>query len=217
MEVKRPYHGIDLVDPLVVAEYWEGHEVECVYRAWESFCGQVDPYVSHVEDPRGVDIDLVDSMFYEWFVFDYQTDEGRTPLELYIELAPDGMGEEQRALLRQLADSQRFAQYWVMDQDPKAGSSELVDAATGEEIVLLDDVVAQTSWWNAGLVGLRVARLGGSWFMVGRTPLHDAGRRLPDVPRIERPSFLRLVQKTVGLDGEYSASVCLHECVLNAA
>ena len=28
---------------------------------------------------------------------------------------------------------------------------------------------------------------------------------------------MRLVQKTVGLDGEYSASVRLHECVLNAA
>lgn len=208
-QAERLHSGIDLIDPMIVAEYWEQYERESLYQGWEKFCREVDPYVTHVTEPRDVDIDLVDSMFFEWFVFDCRVSEVGTPLALYAECAPDDLSERQRDLLHQLQQTQRFAQFWVLSQDPCTGISILRDASSGERLRLQDDVVAQTPWWQNGLLGLRVAQLDGTWYMMGRTPMHDAGCSLPLPAPIDRPSFLCLVQKTVGLDGEYTDSVRL--------
>ncbi|MEE1274088.1 MAG: hypothetical protein UHI81_06255 [Olegusella sp.] len=213
MKGKRLRGGIDLLDPMKVAEYWDRHEHGTVYRGWECFCREVDPYITHVKAPRDIDVDLVDSMFFEWFVFDYRMSDGRTPLEIYAECAPDGLDACKQSLMCQLRQTQRFAQYWVISQDPLAGVSTLRDASNGEVLMLHDDIVAQTPWWQHGLLGLRVALLDGTWYMMGRTPMHDAGRPLSVTGYIERPTFLSLVQKTVGLDGEYLDSVQLHEYV----
>lgn len=201
-----------------MARYWEDRKLEFLEPANELFMAFVDPAFRYGEEPY-VGHDEFSMFFTEWVLFEFAFLERRTPLEEYAAHPPAGTEPARVARLGEIARSQFFSRFAILDKDPATETVVLSDVVTRRRYDVCDPVTCLQPRWRDGTIGVRIACADGAWHAVGQAHLYD--RALPehtdrDGPgffheedRLIRPEaehmgfYLRLLRDTVGIEGRY--------------
>lgn len=145
---------------------------------------------------------------------------GRTPLQVYQELAGEIASPGTQERLAQIEKTQFFGKFVIQDKDPARDVVVLRDRHTAERYDVVDRAVCETDRWREGTLAMRIACVDGIWLNVGGSRLYDvapAGSTAHDGPGEVHPEdrdvlpeaehaglFLRLVRDCFGADGRYS-------------
>jgi len=178
---------------------------EVFMRAQEEFMDFVEPAVAYMAYPDPLELEKLNALFSEWFLFDFDAGDGLSPLE-------EAAGESE--LLSQIADTQFFSHFWVMSQDAKSCVVELRDVRSGEDFSIIEPDIARQPKWAKGTIGVRLARIDDVWTPACQSFLHDnapskpvpAGDVRADEDRRDPHLFIDLVEKVFGNFGEYHES-----------
>ena len=175
-------------------------------EAQDVFTRFVDPHVLHEEGFEESEKIVMDPLFTEWFFYDYELGMELSPLQLYSIMEPT---------VEEYADTQFFSQFWVITQNRRTGGVRLRDTRTCEDFTVFDKEIANQRAWSHGLLGVRLARVGGTWQTCGRFRPHDncrtkpapASRKSYEGMRYDRFALLKLGAELIGENGEYRESV----------
>ena len=181
-------------------------------EAQDVFTRFVDPHVLHEQEYVESEKNAMDTLFTEWFFYDYELGMELSPLQLYSIMEPT---------VEEYADTQFFSQFWVITQNRRTGEVRLRDTRTCEDFTVFDKEIACQRTWSHGLLGTRIARVGGTWQTCGRFRPHDncrtkpapASRRSYEGMRYDRFAMLTLGAELIGENGEYRESVTEHVLV----
>ncbi len=200
-----------------VFDQWASHDAPYYEESAELFSELVRPQACYKLRPSSADLVEMNLAYTEWFLFEFPLLRGMTPLELSA--GETGAWEEEssndRAIrLSQVADTQRFSQFCISGAGER-GAVRLVDVIRDEEIELNKPELAQNANWCRGIFGLRVAKVDGTWVLVGkncfcdRAPYQDRSRAFLPTPLRSASStgslYLDLLRETIGLDGLYAS------------
>lgn len=206
-----------------MVEYWAQRKVGWRQTAGEEFGSLVCPEALFAPESTLQQIQLANLCFTEWVMFERPLHDHRTPLELYVSEPPEALPAAARSRLRQVAGSQFFSRFAILDKDRDAGIVNLRDVRTGRTYDVLDRRLCGNSRWRAGTMAERIACVDGLWQIVGQARLYDRSAtsaqrddgpgevhpedvgRLPDTAAMSY--FLRLVRDVIGIDGRYASTV----------
>lgn len=205
-----------------MADYWGERRGDWRDDAADEFERIVMPACLREPDPDFRQIQLVNMCFTEWVLFERPLRGGETPLGLYIEAAPLGTTEPMLGRLGQIADTQFFSRFAILDKDAELGRVLLRDVRTDRRYEVFDEVLCANPRWRGGTIAERIARIDGEWHVVGQVHLYDRaapeatlvdgpGEVHPDDPRAgemrDAGIFLRLARDVLGLDGRYAPTL----------
>lgn len=146
-----------------------------------------DAYCAFVEtvDPRPMCIGTIPAAFNDYFLFDYEYEDGRT-------IARDMAAEDPELFEWATAKYTRlvpevFANGWQIFRD----------AFDGTPYPMRDPIIAERPNWDTGSLGCRVAYDGHDWVLAGTAHLHDQADFDPETYP-ERVSFIEDYSKVVG-------------------
>ena len=206
-----------------MVEYWARRKVGWRQTAGEEFGSLVCPEALFAPEPTLRQIQLANLCFTEWVIFERPLRDHVTPLELYVFEPPAALPAAARSRLRQVAGSQFFSRFAILDKDRDSGIASLRDVRTGRSYDVLDRRLCGNPRWRTGTMAERIACVDGVWQIVGQARLYDrssasAARddgpgevhaedagRLPDTAGMSY--FLRLVRDVIGIDGRYASTV----------
>lgn len=201
--------------------YWRERRDGIVGEAGAVFMGFVEPALLYGEAPA-LPREALSLMFTEWLVFEYPAMEGATPFA-WCAAHPEELGrdlpEAERRCLGEVARTQFFSRFEILDKDAESGTVTLRDVCDGRRYDAYSPYVCAKEGWRRGTVAERIARFDGLWYDVGRVHLYDRaplGETGPDGPgmfhpedRERRPEaeragfYLRLVRDVIGIEGRY--------------
>lgn len=209
-------------DIAAVAEYWGKRRLGWLDRAAEEFDALVAPFTYYDLDASNEEIQAVNRYFTEWFLFERPLRGGLTPLELYIDQCSSDADRARLARLRQVADTQLFARFAILQKDRSKNRIALRDMATGSVYSVHDPLACNQERWQDGTLAQRIACVDGVWHVVGQARLYDAAASDgvgPDGPGTMRsedagrvPStvamspYVRLLRDVIGIDGRYTST-----------
>ena len=184
-----------------VLDHFVSTEGAVVDEAARSFMELVDPQIEAGDERAAASFEAA---FAEWFVFDRRLEDGRTPLESYLELAPAREDERTLDALRQAAESQVCGTFVVTGTISGFSLLTLESLLTGERYPVFDENVCAAVPQSGGIMGARLVRVDGRWYFAG-VPVFFAPiepmEELLDGLREEtgdRERFVDLVRRTYG-------------------
>lgn len=192
-EIRDILSGIRLERPDLFAE------------AQAVFTRFIDPHALHDGEVAKSGEVTMDALFTEWLFYDYELGMELSPLQLYSMAEPT---------VEEYADTQFFSQFWVISQNRRTGEVRLRDTRTCENFDVIDKEIACQHTWAHGLLGVRLARVEGTWLTCGTFRPHDNCRSRPRLAShgscmgmsYDRLALLKLSTKFLGKDGEHRAS-----------
>lgn len=202
-----------------MAAYWERRKMEFLDAAASEFDRYVKPASWYERDPSPRSIMLVNGLFTEWVLFERPMEQGRTPLELYIERRPAAMPQASWARLAEVRDTQFFSRFAICHKDLSTGMCILRDVRSGRRYDVFDEHLCSIDRWRDGTLAERIGCVEGEWRPVAQACLYD--RAAPDDTAVDGPGevhpedegklpqamldsyYLRLVRDTYGIDGRY--------------
>lgn len=195
----------ELLDAFERIGRWASEAYPRQFReAVDAFELMARPACIYDEHPAEDKVEATGAAFSEWWLFEAVIDDsGRTPLLAYAE---DGGDERLRAIARDMADTQLFQQFAVLALVPDEDAAVMSGVSDHGLYRVHNEYAARSRNWRRGLLGCRIARIGGLWYMVSLLPLHDNGGD-PSRPDPDGEHFLGLVRKVLGVDGEFAQSV----------
>lgn len=202
-----------------MADYWGERKEGWRDDAADEFERIVMPACLRDPDPDFRQIQLINMCFTEWVLFERPLREGKTPLRLYIDARPDGASEQMLDRLGQIDATQFFSRFAILDKDVERGRAVLRDVRTDRVYEVFDEALCLNPRWRNGTISERIARVAGSWHVVGQVHLYD--RAAPEMTSADGPGdvhpddlrademravgfFLRLTRDVLGLDGRYA-------------
>lgn len=205
-----------------MADYWMKRKWVFLEQANEEFIDFVDPAVFYQECLRPEDVMLINLCFTEWVLFERPVLGRRTPLSVYVEGVVASRGDSASDILRQVADTQFFSRFAILDKDRARGVAALRDLRTDRRYDVHDPGLCARDEWFDGSVALRIAAIDDVWQMVGRVRLydhaapeltaHDGPGEVHPEDRLRRSEmdeagfYLRLIRDTLGVEGRYHAT-----------
>lgn len=223
------YEQVDQ-DVLAVFKRWADRSAEYYERSAREFEERVRPAAYYVIVPRPGDVEFANICFTEWFLYEFALREGKSPLMWFVERPPARTPAERIRRLGQVAETQRFSQFAILDKHPKTREVDLADLCSGRELRVTAPMVCGKGGWKDGSVGIRIACVDGQWISVGKAVLydrnpgsvvsaatgfgvgHDEGEgsspdeARPSGSREGDVSFLGLVREVIGLGGAYAGT-----------
>lgn len=186
-EIRGILEGIRLERPDLFAE------AQVVFAR---FVGPHEPCGDEGEQADGM---MANALFTEWFFYDYELGMELSPLQLYSMADPT---------VEEYADTQFFSQFWVMSQNRRTGEVRLRDTRTRKNFDVIDKRIACQRTWAHGLLGVRLARVDGTWLTCGTFRPHDGHRSRPrpashegfEGRSYDRTAMLTLGAKVLGQD-----------------
>lgn len=215
-------------DVAAMADYWGSRKIGWRTRAADEFGRLVAPATYYLEEPSFNDIQMTNMAFTEWVLFERELCRGRTPLQLYIDNPPKGVGEDAVDRLVQVERTQFFSRFSILAKHPDRGVATLRDERSGQVYETLDSFLCSMPTWRDGTISERLGLVDGVWQTVGQVKLYDRappGEVTPPGPgevdgedKRLRPEFakmgfyLRLLCDTMGVDGRYASGMRVREC-----
>lgn len=203
---------------LEMALYWEQRKDEFVEPGNVLFFGFVDP-AEFYDEPPMLGFETLGMISTEWLLFEFAHFDGRTPLEEYVRNPPETASESSLRVLGQVARSQFFSRFEILDKDMERGVVTLSDVYGSKRYDVLDERACKIQHWSDGTLAQRIAYVDGSWRMVGKAHYYDraaAADTRVDGPgsfhpedRILKPEaefasfYMRLMRDLIGIDGRY--------------
>lgn len=203
---------------LEMALYWEQRKDEFVELGNILFFGFVDP-AEFYDEPPALGFETLGMISTEWLLFEFAHFDGRTPLEEYVRNPPETASESSLRVLGQVARSQFFSRFEILDKDIEKGVVILSDVYGSKRYAVLDERACEVQHWSDGTLAQRIAYVDGSWRMVGQAHYYDraaAADTRVDGPgsfhpedRILKPEaefasfYMRLMRDLIGIDGRY--------------
>lgn len=136
--------------------------------AEDAFDDFLDAVGDDALDLVGHEADGLHAMFLEWFLYDYRLRNGNTVMRQYEMERGGKLSRGKTRLLREVADSQRVGLFWLVGADAGTGVVTLEDALGTERFIVHDRGLGEDmDGADAGLFGLRIARLDGQWRVPG--------------------------------------------------
>lgn len=118
--------------------------------------------------PRNMGEELTQSMFLEWFLFDYEVEPGMTLAKSYAYNPPADADPALVAELKQVVDTQFCAIFWVDGVAPLLNITTLEEAETGERYAVHNEGLAHSVVPGAkGALGCRICKIDGEWYLPG--------------------------------------------------
>lgn len=205
-----------------MADYWGERRDSWRDEAADEFERIVMPACLREPDPDFRQIQMVNMCFTEWVLFERPLRGGDTPLRRFIDSGPLEMTDPMSGRLMQIAETQFFSRFAILDKDPTGGRAVLRDVRTDRDYEVFDEILSSNPRWRNGTIAERIARVDGSWHAVGQVHLYD--RVIPDETRTDGPGeihpgdpraeemrkagfFLRLVRDVLGFDGRYAPTL----------
>jgi hypothetical protein len=203
---------------LSILRHIERDRPEDLLRAKELFASFVDPAIYYKPYPTVAQTNALNSAFSEWCLFDFELDapedDGSRAARSALEIAA-----EADDTLEELAATQFFASFWVIEQDEGLDRALLRETSTCREFLVRDSLIACRKNWLEGTVNARIAHVDGTWVTCGQCLSHDAKHSDPlprsisqdsspsALPRRDRTRFLRLTRDLQGINGRYVDSM----------
>lgn len=153
--------------------------------------------------------ELFQALFLEWFLFDYNYKNGKSPLEHFINYHPASVSPEIIDAFRQSAESNRVGNFWIERIFPKDGIVVLSDTDTGEQIETCDYTMSNELGPNGrGMLGARIVYVDSEWVFAGNpvyyypvSPTEEMKKML--IGADENPvTFISLVRSSFGRKDE---------------
>ena len=214
-------------DVAAMAEYWGHRKLGWLDRAGEEFDMLVEPFTFHVLEVTAREIQAVNGYFTEWVLFERVMRDGMTPLQLYVERQPAGASRERLNRLDQIAQTQFFARFAILEKEPAHDRATLEDLSTGDRFSVFDRALCHQRRWSTGSISERIACVDGLWQFVGQAHLYDVaspeevGEDGPGAVHPEdagrEPStaamspYVRLLRDVIGVHGRYTPTIRLRE------
>ena len=219
MCAEQTSYGLISRDMALVASYWADRDALRIDDAKNTFIELVDPEICRGGRPSFRKIAMVNMCFTEWVLFEYRISGGLTPLSAILECPSSALSDTSVRRLRQVAETQFFSRFAIIDKDSAAGFLMAEDLSSGEHYTICDPVASANSLWRDGSLAMRIALVDGVWHTVGQTRLYDRtsprlGERASrdnDTLARDRSCFVRLLRDTLGQDGRYHASTRIVE------
>ncbi|MDY2777425.1 MAG: hypothetical protein SOU51_03515 [Collinsella sp.] len=205
------------------ARYWGLRKESFLEWTFEIYEGIVKPVAREGAWMEPLILELNNMAFTEWILFECEMREGRTPLQLYIDNPPEGVGEEALERLRDVERTQFFSRFAILDKDLERGVAALRDVRTDLRYDVIDPHLCEKPEWGCGTIAQRIAKVGDEWAVVGQMCLYDrapAATTAVDGPGEFHPEdadlrpelreagfFLRLMHDVLGVDGRYRRSL----------
>ena len=201
-----------------MARYWQLRKFQYLDRASEEFALLVDPEPFGGAEAAPSDIMLMNVCFTEWLLLERCLRDGKTPLELYVAARPVHAGARSIERLGQVARTQLFSRFDILDRDRAAGVTVLRDTFTGRRHDVADPRLLETERWREGVIGMRIAQVDGAWVHAGVTHLYDVapsaktrGQGPGEVPVEgelwpalgDMTLFLRILRDVLGAEGRF--------------
>lgn len=219
-EMTEVGHDIDRM-----CAYWIARKLDWRSKASEEFERLVCPQAFFELNPGRARLDAVNLCFTEWALFERPLRQGRTPLQLYVDHAPDGVDTATVARLRQVEQTQFFSRFAILSKDGESGMARLRDVRTDRVYEVLDPYLCANGRWRDGTIAERLACVEGVWQVVGRARLYD--RATPEQTAHDGPGeahpedrgdpylrdasyFVRLVRDVMGLGGRFAPSLAAY-------
>lgn len=118
--------------------------------------------------PRNMGEELTQSLFLEWFLFDYEAEPGMTLARAYATNPPADADPALVAELKQVVDTQFCAIFWVDGVAPLLNITTLEEAETGERYAVHNQGLAHSVVPGAkAAMGCRVCKIDGEWYLPG--------------------------------------------------
>lgn len=206
-----------------VARYWALRKFQYIDRARMEFELLIDPALYHAENPSNEDMMLCNQCFTEWMIFDWTGYKGGSLLQGYLAAPPRSLGARRRDRIEQIAGTQRFSRFEILDKDPSDGMLVLRDVQDLERYEVSDEHACNIDRWRDGTLGIRIAQVDGSWYHVGINHLYDKapvevtgadGPGMLHEEELDRHPWLldstffeRLLHDVMGSDGRYQPTM----------
>ena len=185
-----------------------------IERTKDLFSTFVDPAINYMPNPTSAQVNAVNCSFTEWCFYDFvlEPDPSGTPFAGTTVLE-DAAAEDPS--LKQLADTQFFSSFWVIEQDREHGLSLLREQSTCQDFIVHDPMIAGRELWATGTLNARLSFADGIWQTCGRCISHDQHVTDPLPQRIgeftplrnDRARFILLTRELQGIDGRYLESM----------
>ena len=118
--------------------------------------------------PRNMGEELTQSLFLEWFLFDYEVEPGMTLAKSYATNPPADADPSLVAELKQVVESQFCAIFWVDGVAPLLNITTLEEAETGERYAIHNEGLAHSVVPGAkAAMGCRICKIDGEWYLPG--------------------------------------------------
>lgn len=179
-------------------EHPQEYEFSC--NLFEVF---VNPEVIYNDAPTPDELVRLNAAFTEWFLFDCDVLEGRTPFEVMAKDDPT---------LAECAQTQFYSRFWVVERDAERKQVTLRDMATCEDYIVRSTHIARNERWAKGTLGTRIAQAHGVWHEIGQMVLHDNAPSEP-LPQAEErkghvqhdaTAFIKNLEQLLGRRGAYA-------------
>lgn len=205
-----------------VARYWGRRKQSFLPALARDFLTSVDPAVLYKEKCARNEEQLVNMCMTEWFLFERPYEDGKTPLQLFLEQTATDDDDPAMLRLQQVAETQFFARFSILEKDPESGFAVLEDVGTGRRYRVLDPQLCSVDRWQEGVIAERIACVDDVWQVAGQVHLYDVApasatagdapgdihpEDVDDAARLEAMGFyLRLVRDVLGSAGPYALS-----------
>lgn len=212
-----------------MAAYWGERRRTWLDEAARTFDELLKPFTYHVLDVTIEEIQAVNLCFTEWVLFERAMRGGKTPLEVYIERRPSGVPADTLDRLQQVAATQFFSRFAIVEKSRESGMAILRDIRTGVCYDVLDPYLCEVDRWRDGVIALRVARVDGLWQAISPVHLYDIASSRKTVgngPGAVYPEdrmhvshgasmsfYLRLLRDVIGMDGRYTSTMRLRNAL----
>ena len=142
---------------LVLQHFYDLHP-EVVDRAGHQFFDNVHAMQERVAKEK------IESLFNEWFIYDFHLKTDKTALETYLHRNPDNLDARELDLMKQALDSNFTGYFWIEKVDPESQLLVLRQFDTGKIYEVHDMTASQSVTSNAGIVAIRMIQIDGDWF-----------------------------------------------------
>lgn len=206
-----------------VAKYWWLRKFQYLEHAQIEFELLVEPAIYRECEPSTDLIMLNNQSFSEWMLFDWVYQEGETLLERYIGKAPRGATEEHLDRLEQVAETEFFSRFIILDKEPENNIVLLQDIQSNRRYRVGDERASHVDRWRDGTLGMRIALVDGCWLHVGQCHFYDVAspehtmvdgpgcvhaEDLEEQPWLEGAAFFaRFLHDVLGERGRYSDTI----------
>lgn len=214
-------------DIMQMANYWMIRKYRFLEAVADEFVRIVKPMAAYKTKVSKREIDMMNLAMTEWFLFERAFSDVGTPLEHFIAYPPNSTTHATLARLKQVAKTQFFSRFSILEKDAAAGVVVLQDTRDGAVYAVRDRHICAVDQWRRGVIALRIARVDGMWTTVGKMYLYDKAPFRGDVDEgpgalhpedgharleLEEAGFyLRLVRDVMGVEGRYARTLALRD------
>ena len=181
-----------------VIDYYLEHYQHLGEDASRLFAKTISPDLSAPPEVQ----ERLGALFAEWFIFDYQLPNGRTPLQDYVLENPEQQSNSVIRRFKESVETQVAADFWISKVNAAAGLLELEAVEGGKTYFVYDWTLSKELDGTEGMLGMRIIQVEGRWVTAGNPiyylPAKPTDRAKDMMRDSERSTFLDMVKLHFG-------------------